>query len=185
MATYGLPDIFPAHTYYSACTPLSDGPGRHSGGAGVFVSDRINKHVQFVKAADDASYFWLKLKDVVLGCPEVYLAVCYMPQKKDFMNHQNITPTTPCPHECLQNDVLDYQSRGAQILICGDFNARNAEEPDFVRTAELQPFLPMAPDDEELPDYTPHRRNCDKLAQDPRLGVLSSWGSANRMFSLS
>ena len=80
------------------------------------------------------------------------------------MNHQKITSATPCPYECLQNDVLDYQSRGAQILICGDFNARTAEEPDFVRTAELQPFLPTAPDDEELPDYIPQRRNCDKVA---------------------
>ena len=32
-----------------------------------------------------------------------------------------------------------------------------------MRTAELQSFLPMAPDDEELPDYIPHRRNCDKV----------------------
>ena len=117
-----------------------------------------------MKAADDASYLWLKLKDVVLGCPEVYLAVCYMPQKKDFMNHQKITPATLCPYECLQNDVLEFQSRGAQVLICGDFNARTAEEPDFLRTAELQPFLPTAPDDDELPDYIPHRHNCDKFA---------------------
>ena len=80
------------------------------------------------------------------------------------MNHQKITSATPCPYECLQNNVLDYQSRGAQILICGDFNARTAEEPDFVRTAELQPFLPAAPDDEELPDYIPQRRFCDKVA---------------------
>ncbi|KAL3136220.1 hypothetical protein ABBQ32_007234 [Trebouxia sp. C0010 RCD-2024] len=87
--------LFPTHTYYSACRPVHDGPGRHSGGVGVFVSSRVNKHVQFVKAADDASYLWLKLKDVMLGCPEVYLAVCYMPQKKVFINHQKTTPATP------------------------------------------------------------------------------------------
>ena len=164
LAAHDKPNVFPAHTYYSACRALRDGPGRHSGGVGVFVSSCVHKHIQFVKAADDASYLWLKLKDVVLGCPEVYFAVCYMPQKKGFMNHQKITSATPCPYECLQNDVLDYQSRGAQILICGDFNARTAEEPDFVRTAELQPFLPTAPDDEELPDYIPQMRNCDKVA---------------------
>ena len=106
LAADDKPDIFPAHTYYSACRSLSDGPGRHSGGVGVFVSSRVNKHIQFVKAADDASYLWLKLKDVVLGCPEVYLAVCYMPQKRDFMNHQKITPTTLCPYECLQHYVI-------------------------------------------------------------------------------
>ena len=90
LAADDKPDIVPAYTYYSACRPLSDGPGRHSGGVGVFISSRVNKHIQFMKAADDASYLWLKWIDVVLGCPEVYLAVCYMPQKKDFMNHQKI-----------------------------------------------------------------------------------------------
>ncbi len=52
----------------------------------------------------------------------------------------------------MQNVVLEYQGKGAQILICGDFNARTAEEPDFLRMAELQPFLPTALDEDELPD---------------------------------
>ena len=164
LAADDKPDIFPAHTYYSACRPVHDGPGRHSGGVGVFVSSRLNSHVQFVKAADDASYLWLKLRDVVLGCPEVYLCVCYMPQKQKFLAKQKITPTASSPYDCMQDDVLEYQGRGAQILVCGDLNARTAEEPDFVRTAELQPFLPTAPDDDELPDYIPPRHNQDKLA---------------------
>ena len=62
------------------------------------------------------------------------------------------------------------------MLVYGDFNARTAEEPDFVRTAELQPFLPIAPDDNELPDYIPPRHNQDKLALGSRIGVLSYWG---------
>ncbi len=96
----------------------------------MFVSSRISKCVSFVKAADDASYLWLKLKDVVLGCPEVYFCVCYMPQKPKFTNLQKITPTALCPYECLQKHLLEYQDRGAQVLACGDFNARTAEEPD-------------------------------------------------------
>ena len=75
------------------------------------------------------------------------------------------------PYEDLQNDVLKYQGRGAQILLCGDFNATTAEEPDFLRMAELQPFLPNTSDDDNLPDDIPHRRNCDQ-------GTLGSqnWG---------
>ena len=61
----------------------------------------------------------------------------------------------------MQSDVLEFQSRGAQILVCGDLNAKTAKEPDFVRTAELQSFLPTAPDDDELPDRIPHRHNRD------------------------
>ena len=143
----------------------------------MFVSSRVSNHVQFVKAADDASYLWLKLKDVVLGCPEVYLCVCYMPQKQNFIAMQKITPTASSPYDCMQDDVLEFQGRGAQILVCGDLNARTAEEPDFVRTAELQPFLPTAPDDDELPDYIPPRHNRDKIAPEshnwgPDTGVL-------------
>ena len=48
----------------------------------MFVCSRVKQRVEFVKAAADASYLWLKLKDVVLGCPEVYLCVCYMPQNR-------------------------------------------------------------------------------------------------------
>ena len=97
------------------------------------------------------------MTDVVLGCT----LVCYMPHKKDFVNLQKIIPTAICPYDCLQNDVLEYQSRGAQILVCGDFNARTAEEPDFLKTAELQSFLPTAPDDDELPAYILPRHNQD------------------------
>lgn len=48
--------------------------------------------------------------------------------------------------------------------MCGDFNAGTAEEPDFFRTAELQPFLPTAPDNVELNEYMPHRHNRVKIA---------------------
>ena len=75
-----------------------------------------------------------------------------------------IRPTPTTPYECMQNDVLECQGKGAQILICGDFNARTAEEPDFLRMAELQPFLPTALDEDELPDYIRQRRNKDLLA---------------------
>ena len=56
MAANEKPDIFHEHTYYSACRPVREGPGRHSRGVGVFVSSRVNIHVQLVKAAADASY---------------------------------------------------------------------------------------------------------------------------------
>lgn len=39
----------------------------------MFVSSQAKQRVQFVKATADASFLWLQLKDVVLGCPEVYL----------------------------------------------------------------------------------------------------------------
>ncbi|KAL0025403.1 hypothetical protein WJX79_004952 [Trebouxia sp. C0005] len=37
-------------------------------------------------------------------------------------------------------------------------------EPDYLRMAELQPFLPTALYEDELPDYIQQRRNKDLLA---------------------
>ena len=70
----------------------------HSGGVGVFVSSRLKQNLQFVKAVDDTSYLWLKLKDVVLGCPELSFCVCYMPQKSDFrkIRHHTTVPIHAC-----------------------------------------------------------------------------------------
>ena len=82
-------DIFPLHTYHSACRPVRDGSGCHSGGLAVFGSHHVSKHVHCVRTADDASYLWLKLTDIVLGYPGVYFCVCYMPQKKNFINLRN------------------------------------------------------------------------------------------------
>ncbi len=54
----------------------------------MFVSRHVKQGVDSFKAAADASYLWLKLKDVVLACPEVHLSVCYMPQKQTFKQTQ-------------------------------------------------------------------------------------------------
>ncbi len=70
-------------------------------------------------------------------------------------------------------------------MICGDFNARTAEEPDFLRMAELQPFLPTAPDEDELPDYIRQRRNKDLLAPGSQTWGPELLGSASRLISSS
>jgi len=76
--------------------------------------------------------------------------------------------------------VLEYQSRGAQILVCGDFDAGTTEEPDILK-AELQPFLPTEPDDDELPAF--RLGTTVILLQGPKPGVQSYWGFANKIIS--
>ena len=137
---------------------MRDGPGRHSGGVSVYVSDRLHAHVELVKTAEDASYLWLKLKCVVQDCPEVYFCVCYMPAKKHFKNS-----TVKSPYECLQDDILQFQGKGADILVCGDMNARTAEHDDYIRLSELPPCLDVPDEADDLPDYIQPRHNCDKI----------------------
>ena len=138
----------PAYMCYSAHKPVCDRPGRPSGGVSVYVSDRLQTHVEFVKYAEDGSYLWLKLKRVVQGCPEVYSCVCYMPQKK---LHKSCDAKTP--HACLQDDILQFQGTGAEVLICGDMNARTAEEDDFIKLSELPECLDIPDEADDLPAY--------------------------------
>ena len=104
---------------------MHDGPGRQSGGVSAFFLNHVRNHVEFVKAADDARYLWLKLKDVVPDYPELYqvLCVCCMPQKKGLLGiaeGHTCAPTASCLFNCMQSDVLEFQSRVAQSLVCGD-----------------------------------------------------------------
>ena len=84
-------------------------------------------------------------------------------------HEQDTCPAFVGSKQVPQPFALDFPRGGQRdaeprILICGDFNARTAEEPDFLRMAELQPFLPTALDEDELPDYIRQRRNKDLLA---------------------
>ena len=126
------------------------------------MSDRLSGHVDFVKTVEDASYIWLKLKHVVRGCPEVSFCACYMPVKQSRFAQSG-------SYECLQEDVLKYQTQGAQILICGDMNARTAEDLDYIRLADLDSFIAVPGDYagdladlDKLPDYIQRRQSCDK-----------------------
>ena len=155
----------PQHTCFSAFRPVRDGPGRHSGGVSVYVSDRIKACVELVKTAADGSYLWLKLKHVVLDCPEVYFCACYMPQKI------TVKGALTTPFECLQADIAQFQGNGAQILICGDMNARTATEADFARVSDLSEFVSLPEGIDELPRDIICRRNCDMT-----LSNSSTWG---------
>ena len=133
----------------------------------VYVSDRLHAHVELVKTAEDASYLWLKLRRVVQDCPEVYFCVCYMPDKQSYRKSDAKTP-----YECLQDDILQFQGRGADIIICGDMNARTAEQDDYISLSELPDYLDVPDEADDLPSHIQPRHNCDKV-WDPN----DTWGS--------
>ncbi|DBB13395.1 TPA: hypothetical protein ACH3X3_005128 [Trebouxia sp. C0006] len=108
---------------------MRDGPGRHSGGVSVYVSDRLHAHVELVKTAED-------------------------------------------------DDILQFQGKGADILVCGDINARTAEQDDYIRLAELPPCLDVPDEADDLPDYIQPRHNCDKTLDPSKTWGQSFWISA-------
>ena len=64
---------------------------------------------------------------------------------------------------------------GGQILICGDMNARTAQEPDYIRIDALQEYVDVPGGIDELPEHIVPRQSCDKQAPDGR-----TWGAELR-----
>ncbi|KAL3148731.1 hypothetical protein ABBQ38_014142 [Trebouxia sp. C0009 RCD-2024] len=48
---------------------------------------------------------------------------------------------TTCPDDTLQDDIVDAQNAGGCIIVCGDMNARTAEQADYISLADLQGFV--------------------------------------------
>ena len=71
-----------------------------------------------------------------------------MPAKKHFKNS-----TVKSPYKCWQDDILQFQGQGVDILVCGDMNAQNAEHDDYIRLSELPPCLDVPDEADDLPDY--------------------------------
>lgn len=93
--------------------------------------------------------------NVVQGCFEVYFCI-HMLQKKLYRN-----PDAQSPYACLQDDVLQFQGTGAELLVCGNRNARTAERDHLVKLSELPECLDAPSQAEDLPSFAPARHNCD------------------------
>ena len=70
------------------------------------------------------------------GCPEVYFLCLNMPSKGSTFALQN-----PFIYAHLQEDVLQFQSLGLQILICDNMSARTAVFPDYLEVAPLSEYV--------------------------------------------
>ena len=67
-----------------------------------------------------------------------------------------------CPYDTLQNDIVDAQNARGCIVVCGDMNARTAEQDDYTRLADLQDFVDVPEEGAYLGADVPPRCRCDK-----------------------
>ena len=109
-----------------------------------------------VKCTDDGSYLCLKLKCVVQGCLDMYFCIHHKLQKNLYRN-----PDAQSPYVCLQDDALQLQGTGAELLICGNRNARTAERDHLVKLSELPECQDAPTEAEDLPSFVPARQQCD------------------------
>ena len=124
----------PGYSRHSVCRPVKQrGPIR--GGICVYVAAPLSQHVKVWRVAADSSYVWLRLSHVQVSRSQVYLCVCYIAPPSSTVNAGN------CPYDTLQNDIVDAQNAGGCIIVCGDMNARTAEQDDYTRLADLQDFV--------------------------------------------
>ena len=116
---------------------LSSSCGPIRGGICVYVAAHLSQHVKLEvwRDAADSSYVWLRLSHVQVSRSQVYLCVCYIAPPSSTVNAGN------CPYDTLQNDIVDAQNAGGCIIVCGDMNARTAEQDDYTRLADLQDFV--------------------------------------------
>ena len=96
---------------------------RSSGGIGVLIKRDIIKGVEIRKHTDDI-ISWIKLKKAYFGLAnDLYIGNVYMvPETSNHVRHDAF--------ELLQNDIADIPI-GAEILICGDYNAHTNIKPDY------------------------------------------------------
>ena len=145
----------PGYSCHSVCRRVKQrGPIR--GGICVYVTAQLSQHVKLWRVAADSSYVWLRLSHMKINGSEVYLCVCYMAPSRSPVN------TGICPYDMLQNDIIDAQNAGGCIVVCGDMNARTAEQDDYTRLADLQEFVDVPEEGAYLGADVPQRCNCDK-----------------------
>jgi len=112
----------------------------------VYVAERLSKHVNDWKVAADNSYLWLHFPHVTVDGRELYFCICYMAPCSSTANADSN------PYDALQLDIVDAQNAGGCIAVCGDMNARTAEEEDHMQLADLQDFVGGLPDEEAYLD---------------------------------
>ena len=98
----------------------------------MYVAAHVSLPVKVWRVAADTSYVWLRLLHVKVNGSEVYLCVCYIAPSSSTLNASN------CSYDTLQNDIVDAQNAGGCIIVCGDMNAKTAEQDDYTRLADLQ-----------------------------------------------
>ena len=134
------------------------GSKRNSGGIILYVrSEYVTKDMLIYTSKDDI--LWVKICKTVLGLDtDLYICLCYVipdESSRQALNESNIFDRLLDSVIFIENKVdTDYN-----LLICGDFNARSSDKPDFV-TDDDPVHIYVLPDDYTA-DRFMHRQSED------------------------
>ena len=95
---------------------------RNSGGLGAFIRNSIKEDVSFVKGFEDV-IVWFKLRKNRFNFPnDIYLGNTYVvPEGSNYLNYDVF--------HLIKKDIAKFPA-DAQVLLCGDYNARTGTAPD-------------------------------------------------------
>ena len=125
--------------------------GRDSGGMLLWYLSELIHSIELIKTGE--FFIWLKInKETILTDKNVFLcATCIPPSESPYFNEESFS--------ILEGEISHFQAQG-NVLVCGDLNARTAEEQDTINS-HGDKHLPGS-NNLSLPIY-PHRNNYDKV----------------------
>ncbi len=139
---------------YQNIRPKSANAPRHFGGISICIRNSIRKGIKLLPITN-SEVSWLKLCKHLFNLEQdIYLAVAYVsPAGSSFSEKRDNI------FEILENDISNYSKKGA-CFVCGDFNAKTAQEPDFcIENADSDTHITL-PDD-YIYDLPIKRNNMD------------------------
>jgi hypothetical protein len=99
---------------------------RGIGGITCYIRKKIYPHIQLHKINPLNQYIWMEILDT--SAKNMYIAICYVaPINSTFYKKNNLDNN--CPYNNLEQDIYSLKNEG-NILLLGDFNARNATKQD-------------------------------------------------------
>ncbi|CAG2212132.1 unnamed protein product [Mytilus edulis] len=123
--------------YYPVCRPITKANNRYYGGIAILRKPHIKDHVKILKNSN-TDYQWVKLEKKFFGFHrDLYICVIYYPPVTSTYTKKGGIEL----FECLENDITLF-CKDADILLCGDFNARAGSHPDLIIQDEID-FLPL------------------------------------------
>ncbi|CAG2210143.1 unnamed protein product [Mytilus edulis] len=123
--------------YYPVCRPITKANNRYYGGIAILRKPHIKDHVKILKNSN-TDYQWVKLEKKFFGFHrDLYICVIYYPPVTSTYTKKGDIEL----FECLENDITLF-CKDADILLCGDFNARAGSHPDLIIQDEID-FLPL------------------------------------------
>ncbi|CAG2219500.1 unnamed protein product [Mytilus edulis] len=122
---------------YNVCRPKTRANNRFFGGLAVLVKKNIKPYVKILKNTC-TDIMWIKLEKDFFGFQkDLYMCVVYNPPSMSSYTQGLDRDIT----ECLEQETAKYMKMG-NVLLCGDFNARIANSPDYILNDD-QSYLPL------------------------------------------